>query len=119
MRPYFLLAILNPVTLFSGEYQGMVVLHFYAISAHQLSCGYEDFPPDMSKRVISAIKITDPFFACRWARWGYMLMPNLVTLAYPFRDNGRRDNGRMDGRRTTLDCKPNLFFEPSGLKTNV
>ncbi len=33
MRPYFRLAILNPVTLFSGEYQGVVVLHIYAISA--------------------------------------------------------------------------------------
>ena len=33
MRPYFRLTLLNPVTLFSGKYQGVVVLHIYAISA--------------------------------------------------------------------------------------
>jgi len=37
---------------------------------HQLSCGYEDFPPDMSKRVISAIKITDPFFCVQVGQMG-------------------------------------------------
>ena len=67
---------------------GMVVLHIYTTNQPHISYGYENFPTDnTSKGVILAFKMAawiwlTQFFVCRWAPWGYMLIPNLVTLAY-------------------------------------
>ena len=67
----------------------MVVLHMYATYQPHTSYCNENIQPDMSKSVILAFKMaaaildsTDPIFVCKWAPWGYMLIPNLEALAY-------------------------------------
>jgi len=38
---------------FLGEFLGIVVLHIYATYRPHISYGYENFPPDMTTRVVT------------------------------------------------------------------
>jgi len=67
----------------------------------------------MAARRPSWIRHTQ-FFVCRWAPWGYMLIPNLVTLAYTVMKTSLENwkPSSDDRRRTTLECNS----PTSGLK---